>query len=63
MLFLYFSSSLQWKMHSLHALFLQFIVINDISKIAYLPKSWISSKIMNIWLGGEPLFMRLCISP
>ena len=31
MLFQYFSSSLQWKMHSFHALFLQCIVIDDIS--------------------------------
>ena len=51
-LFLYFSSSLQWKMHSFHALFLQFIVINDISKTTYFPKSWISPKIMNIWFKG-----------
>ena len=46
-MFLYFSSFLQWKMHSLHAFFLQFFVFHDISKPAYLPKSWISPKITN----------------
>ena len=34
-------------MHSLHAFFLQFFVFHDISKPAYLPKSWISPKITN----------------
>ena len=34
-------------MHSLHAFFLQFFVFHDISKPAYLPKSWISLKITN----------------
>ena len=46
-MFIYFSSSLQCKMHSLHAFFLQFFVFHDISKPAYLPKSWTSPKITN----------------
>ena len=48
-----FSYSLQWKMHSLHAFFLQFFVFHDISKPAYLPKSWISSKILDISQNNE----------
>ena len=39
-------------MHSLHAFFLQFFVFHDISKPAYLPKSWISPKITNTVLLG-----------
>ena len=48
-------------MHSLHAFFLQFFVFHDISKLAYLPKSWISPKITNtvldeIFLDIQALF-------
>ena len=50
-------------MHSLHAFVLQFFVFHDISKPAYLPKSWISPKITNTVLQASLLcshkFIRL----
>ena len=49
-------------MHSLHAFFLQFFTFHNISKPAYLPKSWISPKITNVVFGpgsGVDLVKRM----